>query len=306
MINNYYLSKFSHVKWFSGNDLNTSENLNLYHWLFVAIMVLSLLFGLKLISKTKTYKSIDNFIKLKFSPLQQVVTLVVRLTAAAGLLINLAQGYLFAPNLTSDSSILSQLISILFIIASIMLILGMFTRVAALLMLLGYILGFAIFNFIDLIDHFEYVGLSLFILLGGGGRYSLDSYLDIEILNKLLSKYKHVAYDALRISIGIGLISLSLSEKLLGVDIASSFLSVHDWNILSIVGIGDFGFIVFAGAIELLLGLALIFNVAARAVVLIILSTMTLTAMLLGIDEVYGHLFAIALVISVLVGKPKK
>jgi hypothetical protein len=99
--------------------------------------------------------------------------------------------------------------------------------------------------------------------------------------------------------VGAALVVLSFSEKLAGIGIAEQFLEDHQWNLLRFVGVSDRSFIIIIGAIELMLGVALIVNFAPRLILLIILATMIQTALLLGIEEVYGHLFAVGIFVAI-------
>ena len=107
----------------------------------------------------------------------------------------------------------------------------------------------------------------------------------------------------LRTFTGLALVILAFSEKLLNMNLANDFL-VHyeNWNFLASFGMDNRNFIIMTGIIELLLGLSLILNKAVRLSTLALLLTMIATALLLGIDEVIGHLFAVGLVFAVWVG----
>jgi uncharacterized membrane protein YphA (DoxX/SURF4 family) len=98
---------------------------------------------------------------------------------------------------------------------------------------------------------------------------------------------------------------LAFSEKLFNVPAAQDFLNQHSWNLASFAGVSDRHFIIIAGSIELLLGLALILHKVPRLIVLVTLVTMTATALALGIEEVYGHLFAVGIVVATLVNDTK-
>ena len=58
----------------------------------------------------------------------------------------------------------------------------------------------------------------------------------------------------------------------------------------------DRNFIIVAGMVELLVGLTLVLNIAPRLTTAIVAGLMTMTAILLGVDEIFGHLFVLSLV----------
>jgi hypothetical protein len=107
----------------------------------------------------------------------------------------------------------------------------------------------------------------------------------------------------LRIFVGFGLMALALSEKLIGVGLSTDFLQHHNWNFLQPIGVSDRLFIIISGITEFVVGLTLVLNIAPRLTTAIVALLMTITAFLLGVDEVFGHLFALSLVAVVWLGR---
>jgi len=293
----------SHVKWFNSDKVIAQPSLNNTEWLVVVILLITGLLAFRFadqwLVKSKTRKNLDK----KLKPLRLWVPLVVRISTSLLLAINVTHDYLLAPNVTSDGSSTSNLISGLFIVAAVLIGLGLWNKAGALTLLAGYLLILTKADFVDVLDHFEYVGIAGYLWLRGPGKHSLDNYLQKKKLTAPdLRKHSLTFY---RTSIGIGLATLGLSEKLLNTTAAQDFLNQYDWNVLSAVGVSDRWFIVVAGSVELLVGLALIFNYASRLLILVVLALMLLTAVLLGIDEIYGHLFAVGAVAVLLVHDEK-
>ena len=293
----------SHVKWFNSDKVIAQPSLNNTEWLVVVILLIAGLLAFRFadqwLVKSKTRKNLDK----KLKPLRLWVPLVVRISTSLLLAINVTHDYLLAPNVTSDGSSTSNLISGLFIVAAVLIGLGLWNKAGALTLLAGYLLILTKADFVDVLDHFEYVGIAGYLWLRGPGKHSLDNYLQKKKLTAPdLRKHSLTFY---RTSIGIGLATLGLSEKLLNTTAAQDFLNQYDWNVLSAVGVSDRWFIVVAGSVELLVGLALIFNYASRLLILVVLALMLLTAVLLGIDEIYGHLFAVGAVAVLLVHDEK-
>ncbi len=298
-------SNFAHVKWFLTDNPSSEPALSAADW---ALVVLIVVLGMGVFSYVHNWmnkKKINKQLDDKLKPMRPLVPLVVRLSTAALLIINATQGYLLAPNvLTTDSSV-SDVITLLFVVAAALIGFGILTRPGVLALLAGYLLVLTEADFFDVMDHFEYVAIAGYLWLRGPGVWSIDRYL---VKGKLvLADSRKYALDVYRIGVGVGLATLALSEKLFNVSASQDFLNQYDWNFLSAVGVSDRLFIIVAGSIELLVGLALIFNKAPRVLITVVLMLMVITALLLGIEEIYGHLFAVGAVAILWVNdqKPK-
>ena len=75
-------------------------------------------------------------------------------------------------------------------------------------------------HFVDVLDHFEYVGIAGYLWLRGHGAYSLDSYVNRgKLAVPSLRRYSLSVY---RVAVGIGLATLALTEKLFNVTISQA------------------------------------------------------------------------------------
>jgi len=296
----------SHVKWFNNPTPGHIEALGWLEWFAVFTIVIAGLFVFRFIGIWLAQHKYTAKCDKKLSFLRPWVPLVVRLSTAALLLVNVTQGYLLAPNVLTNDSTISVAISVLFITASISLLFGVFNKAGVVALLAGYLLVLSQTDFVNVMDHFEYIAIGGYLWLRGPGKYSVDNYLAGGKLSMPSSrKYSLPVY---RIGAGITLVTLALSEKLLNLTIAQDFLNLHSWNLMAFAGISDRYFILIAGAVELLVGIALILNYAPRLLVTVVLGLMAITAVLLGIEEIYGHLFAVGLVAAIWVNdtKPSK
>lgn len=291
---------FAHVKWFvettggspSGAELSGSE-------LGLALLAVGL--GLYVLRWLHQQIEAAGLNRLTAARLWPLVPTIVRVSTGALLLLNSFNGHVIAPNFTPTSG-LAQGLSIGFVAIGLALLIGAFTRLAAGLLLAGYLAAFAQFGLVDLLDHLEYVGLSLYIMTAGAGPWSVDRAFGLD--PKPTDARQTSAARQLQIWTGLAVVVLALSEKILAVGLAGQFLQVHDWNFLSPFSIGNRTFIVAAGTMELLVGLSFILGWAMRLTTLALLSLMTVTAVLLGLQEIIGHLFAVALVASVWITRP--
>jgi len=294
---------FAHVKWFTTNSPVPEPAFNLLELAAVFTIVVLGLVVLKYIDGWLKKHKITNKLDKKLKPIRLWVPLIVRLSTALLLLINSAESFLLAPNVLSVNSGVDNLIGGLYILAAILIAFGLFTRLGVVTLIVGYLLVFRQAAAVDVLDHLEYFGIAGYLWLGGPGKFSIDYHLRHGKL--AVSELRKYSLDVYRIGVGAGLAFLAMSEKIFNVTIAQDFLNQYNWNILSFVGVSDRYFILIAGAIELLIGLALILNYAPRAIVMILFGIMCATAIALGINEIYGHLFAVGIVAAVWVNDKK-
>lgn len=284
------LSTFAHVKWFVDDHLQKIPELTAGEWLFVvfaALIGVGVLYGAHmLVKKIGITKALDDTLGTK----SRFIPYIVRYTTGILLIVNAAKGLLFAPNVPADTG-LEQFLSIVLALCGVLLIVGIKIRVAALGILAVYVVALLFLRpFGDILDHVEYIGIGLYLLL-----YVHEPYLAFVARKKRMHALCSPE-SLLRIFVGIGLMSLAFTEKLVGIELSADFLRSHDWNILSFLSVSDRWFIIVAGIVELLVGLTLVLNIAPRITTAIVAGLMVVTAVLLGLDEVYGHLFALSLV----------
>lgn len=294
------LSALAHVKWFSeGDETATIANLSTTEWLVVAGFITLGVFIMFLLGKflRPTNVKLDE----KFKNLRDWVPAVVRYSTALLLIFNFWRGYLFAPNISYASGTLYLLISAVLIAVALLLLFGVFTRVAGVGLLVIFFAGLLVANEpMELFDHLEFIGLGLFLMFSGPGKLSVPTQLT-DPLEPLSSK-DWLASPLLRTFAGLGLIVLAFSEKLMNMTLSNDFLLEYNWNFLSSYGLSDRNFIIAAGIIEVLVGLTLVLNMVPRLGTLALLGVMITTAVLLGVDEIFGHMFAVAVVAAVWVG----
>lgn len=298
---------FGHVKWFVdstvGSDLTTKSvsPLSTTEWLVVLFATTVGVYLLFLIDKWLRKSKLDRSIDKKTKNFQLILVPIVRITAGMILVVNYINNVIIAPNVAQNQVHKFWIVSSLII--GLFLLVGLFSKYSAVAMLGLFGSASLLVEPVELLDHLEYIGLSLFIIKTGGGNFSLD--------NKLIKSYKTpkqdiiVAQKYLLFWSGLAILILAFSEKLGNIHLASAFLLEHNWNLLSGVGISDRIFIIIAGVIEAVVGISLILRKAMRLTTLVTLGLMVTTAVLLGVQEVIGHIFAIAIVASAWLITPK-
>lgn len=280
----------AHVKWFLNTTMQPVAELSPNEWVAVITGVIAVAILFWAIGVSGTYNRLNKKLDRKLRPYSYLVPLIVRYSTGLLLIVNAAKGLLFAPNITTSDVANGVFLSFLLAVAGLFLIAGKGIRTAALLMLFVYALSvITIKPVVDVLDHVEYVGIGLYLYLMHNAAYA--KFL---VRNKLTRFASPSAL--LRIFIGIGLMTLALSEKLIGINNSANFLIEHHWNFLSFTGLDDRNFIIISGITEFVVGLTLVLNIVPRLTTAVVVVLMSITAYILGIDEVFGHLFALSLV----------
>jgi len=294
------LPKLAHVKWFSENNpASAIESLSASEWGIILGVIIAGIILMFLVDKL--FRPLDKKLDSNFATLHGWVPTVVRFSTALLLIFNFWKGYLFAPNIIVGNETIFLLMNAVLVAIALLLLFGVFTRLAGLLLLVIFLLGaLAALEPFQLTDHLEYIGIGLFLLFSTPGKLSVNTKLRDPLSS--LAKHRRLASPFLRTFVGLGLITLAFSEKLLNMTLSNDFLQSNSWNILSSFGVSDRNFIIVVGVIELLLGLTLVLNKAPRLGTLAILCAMIATAVVLGLEEVFGHLFAVGVVAAVWIG----
>ncbi len=123
-------------------------------------------------------------------------------------------------------------------------------------------------------------------------------YVGLVLYGLLIWRYPQIAVRLLMIGVGLSFTQAAFAEKLLHPELSAEFLLSHHWNFLYNLGFTwytDRIFILQAGLVEALLGLALALGFAPRLVIALLSLVCVITASILGVAEVMGH---VAIVLS--------
>lgn len=281
---------FGHVKWFVDEHDAAASPLHSNEWGFVVLALIAGVGALYLVHSAMNRWGANKYLDDKLGRFAPVIPLVVRYTTGLLLIINAAKGLLFAPNVTTGAIPFGGEVSVLLAILGVLLIIGWGVKWVGYGLILIYLYSLAFIDpLINGLDHFEYLGIGAYLALFQDKAYL--NWARAAGLARALSPE-----SLLRIGVGIGLMVLALSEKLVGISNSTAFLQLHHWNFLEFAGLADRNFIIIAGVVELLVGLTLVLNIAPRVTTAIVALLMTMTAIALGVEEVFGHLFALSLV----------
>src|SRR5215208_8362561 len=164
----------------------------------------------------------------------------VRMHLAVSLIGLLSLGVYLSPAMDLEANLPGILLGANMAVVAIGMATGWYTREAAWLLIALGPLGMLEFGVSPVLQRLDVLGLAVFVLFAGPGRWSADLELgrDRERGPAELAK----AVWALRVGAGLALIVVAFAEKLANPDLALAFLADHpDFNVAQLVGlpIGD-------------------------------------------------------------------
>ena len=218
------------------------------------------------------------------------VPLVIGVHMGVTLLVSGVNRQLFIPNLVLPVNLLGGVLGMIEIAIALSFIYGALARPAAAALGATWIFGMLVFGPLRLIEHTEIFGIAFFLFAMGRGPLAFD--MALERLNKPLPRLMPYAVPVLRVSLGIGLVVVALTEKIWNIPMGLAFLADHHFNFFPYIGIpiDDTRFLLIAGTVELLVGMMLIAGVYVRLVIIITLIPFNLTLPFMGWRELVGHL----------------
>ncbi len=215
----------------------------------------------------------------------------LRLHLAVSLIGLLSLGVFLSPAMDLQADPVGILLGAVMVLVALSMATGRHAREGALLLLAAGPLGMLEFGFWAVAQRADLLGLALFILCTGAGRWSAD--LETGRTPDLRRADAANGIWALRVCAGLALIVVAFAEKLATPDLALSFLADHpELNVAQQLGLGmsDLDFIRVAGAIEVLFGLLLISGALPQAIILIAGVPFNATLWFFGNTELVGHL----------------
>ena len=215
----------------------------------------------------------------------------VRMHLAVSLISLLSLGFYLSPAMDLHFDVAGVLLGAVMVLVAISMATGWHTREGALLLIAAGPLGMVAFGVSDVVQRIDMLGLAVFVLLAGPGRWSADHELGIE--READEERVRRAVWALRVLAGVALIAVAYAEKLANPDLGLAFLEERpQFNVAEAVGLpmGDLEFLRLAGAIEVLFGLLLISGALPQAAVLIAGIPFNTTLFFFGEAELAGHL----------------
>jgi hypothetical protein len=215
----------------------------------------------------------------------------VRLHLAVSLVGLLSLGFYLSPAMDLEADVAGFLLGAVMIVVAVTMATGWHAREGAWLLVAAGPIGMVEFGVSPVLQRIDLLGLAVFVLLAGPGRWSAD--FELRRVREPSFEAQARAVRALRIAAGLALIVVAFVEKLANPDMALHFLSEYPhFNVAREVGIGmsDLEFTRVAGAIEVLFGLLLISGALPQAIVVIAGIPFNATLYFFGNTELVGHL----------------
>ena len=215
----------------------------------------------------------------------------LRLHVAVSLVGLLSLGVFLSPAMDLPATPAGIVLGAIMALVAVSMAAGWHVREGALLLLAAGPLGMLEFGPWAVLQRVDLLGIALFILCTGAGRWSADAEqgragdLDLRTVAD--------GIWALRVCAGLALIVVAFAEKLATPDLAVSFLADHpELNLAATLGVplGDLEFARLAGGIEVLFGLLLISGALGQAVVVVVGIPFNATLWFFGVNELLGHL----------------
>lgn len=290
----------AHVKWFVNeqNITHTSQyHLDLYSFLICLGTIVYFVICVQI--ERVTHRSSALALCLRKSILCSVIPSLLKFSMVVFLLGNLIQHTFIAPNLPPYFGVETMLLVQSGLVVMLVLDVGVF-GIALIVLSLGLTYAFGWSLAIDYAIELAAFGLAMFLLTSK--RHSLGR-LSSFIRQFQIWKHRNgktLAIKVLRIGLGLQLCIIALNDKLLHPDLALAFLEKHpEFNFVRLIGLTSFQDIHFtlsAGLAEFSFGLLLILNISSRFVAATVLVIFSITGVILGIEELIGHIPIIAAV----------
>jgi hypothetical protein len=215
----------------------------------------------------------------------------IRLHLAVSMVGLLSLGFYLSPAMDLQADVAGILLGATMAVVAITMATGWNARMGAGLLIAAGPIGMLEFGVWPVLERIDLLGLALYVLAAGPGRWSADFETGRATEPTVVDHAR--AIWALKVAAGIALIVVAFAEKLAAPDMAVHFLADHpELNVAQQLGIGmsDLEFARLAGGIEVLFGLLLISGALPQACILIAGVPFNATLWFFGANELMGHL----------------
>src|SRR3989338_6458731 len=270
-------------------DAFFSNKYQFFFWGFICFVGFSTIFFMSI------FHSLEEHFAPAFARLKKYAAPVARITLGISLLACAYQSALFGPELpfyALDPNGVTGL-RIMFTISGILITFGIWTRLGAIVLLPALWL-FLVERANYAPTYANYYGEVLFVLLAGGGMYSLldDTRWLPTAMRKLLHEAGKYAWPLLRIAFGISIVYAALFAKFLHSNLALD--TIDKYHLINYFHFDPLFIVLGAFIIETLIGIFFIIGVEIRWNALFFLFWLFLSLIYFG-EAVWPHLILIGL-----------
>jgi hypothetical protein len=278
---------FGHETWFDHGDYPTD-------WGFAAETLTLAYLGAAVLATVlvrllaRVYPGVDVPALGRLAPF---MPFAIRLHLAVSMVGLLSLGFYLSPAMDLQADVAGILLGATMAVVAITMATGWRARWGAALLIAAGPIGMLEFGIWPVLQRVDLLGLGIYVLAVGPGRWSADLETGRAVEPSLTDHARGIW--ALKVAAGCALIVVAFAEKLATPDLAVQFLADHsELNVAQQLGIdmSDLEFARLAGGIEVLFGLLLISGALPQAVILIAGIPFNATLWFFGTNELMGHL----------------
>ena len=238
-------------------------------------------------------------IERRLARFSSFVPLILRVLTGLFLLVSGLDSRLLAPEFGLPAGDIAPVIAGLEVLAGVLLIFGALVKLAAVFMIALLVIAIPTYG-LHVIDHLELLGISIVLVTEGGVRYAIDGFLlansrRFSMVGRRLVALKPFSMPALRITFGIAIIWLGLTEKILAPELTKAAVLKYSLPVFPNVD----AFIFLFGVFEIILGIHFLLGIFLRMMSLIYLGLLVFAFFFFG--ESISHFPLFAVVISILI-----
>ncbi len=271
---------------------NSSQALNPYLVGALAVVILVSVIGY-FADKKYERSALAKRLEAKIRPYRDYGAGVLAFVTGIALLVTALHGQLLAANYLLPTGIPGQILRLVEAGVAVLLMLGLYTQVAAVGILALFVATFATHPPIEPIDYLNFVGVALFLLTFARGRYSLDWFLGKPILST--PEQRKWAYAALRFFTGFTLLWLALLKWRrpdLHLALMDKSPNINPYLFLEWVGlrISREVYVFVLSIVEATIGIFEMFGFLTRVASAVLVPIFLLSMIFLGPSESVGYL----------------
>jgi hypothetical protein len=276
----------AHETWFDGGVYPTD-------WGFVAepltlaLLAAALLLTIAVRLLARIYPGVDVPAVGRLAPF---MPFAIRLHLAVSTLGLLSLGFYLSPAMDLKANLTGVLLGAVMAVVAITMATGWRARWGAALLVVAGPLGIVEFGIWPVLQRLDLLGLAVYVLAAGPGRWSADVEAG-RAAEPTLADHARAIW-ALRFAAGTSLIVVAFAEKLATPALAVHFLADHpDLNLTQQLGFGMSGleYARLAGGIEVLFGLLLISGALPQACAVLVGIPFNATLWFFGANELMGR-----------------
>lgn len=260
-----------------------------FFWGFLAFVAVTTIF----------FASITHRLEVFFEPFltraRPWAALVARVTLGVCLVASAQNNALFGPELPFvNFGMYGFLVQWALTCAGTLIILGLFTRSAALLAAVVFAAGVVLYGSY-MLNYTNYAGEMLVVLLLGGGKWAADNLFTKHYLTTRLQKLEPYAFLLLRIAFGISVAYAAIYAKFIHSNLALS--TIAEYNLTAFFLFDPLFIVLGACIIEIMMGVFFIIGFEIRHTALFFLFWIFLSLLYFG-EAVWPHLVLVGVNIA--------